>query len=112
MHGAGVVHRDIKLDNILVNDKMEIKMTDFGFSTYNDNETPTYAGTCPYMAPEVNNRTTYDGMVADIFSLGVILFVMVTGRIPFRQATENDKHYKLILNGTPKADFWKMYGKT
>jgi serine/threonine protein kinase len=92
MHDLGVTHRDIKLDNILVNDKMEIYIKDFGSSTCNNNEA-TQIGSHPYIAPEVNSHASFDGITADIFSLGVLLFVMVTGRIPFRQASENDKYY-------------------
>jgi serine/threonine protein kinase len=94
MHDVGVVHRDLKLDNILVNDKMEIKVTDFGFSTHNNNNLPIYAGTFPFMAPEVTSRASYDGIAADIFSLGVIMFVMVTGNYPFQKANEKDRYYK------------------
>jgi len=79
MHDVGVVHRDLKMENVLVNDKMEIKLTEFGNSTYNDNELPTLVGSFPFMAPEVTNRATYNGVGADVFSLGVILFVLVTG---------------------------------
>jgi serine/threonine protein kinase len=107
MHEVGVIHRDLKLDNILVNDKMEIKITDFGLSTYNDHETPTYAGTYPFMAPEVTNRATYDGFAADVFSLGVLLFVMVAGTFPFQRATVNDKIYKLLTKGTLDSEFWQ-----
>ena len=55
-----------------------------------------YKGSRTYMAPEILERKTYNGRQADIFSLGVILFLTVLAKFPFREAKEDDEFYKLI----------------
>lgn len=78
VHGKGVVHRDLKLENILVDDKMNLKVADFGFATFRKVHTlKSYKGTKTYMAPEIKEQKTYDGMQIDIFSTAVILFIIV-----------------------------------
>jgi len=55
-------------------------------------------GTLPYMAPEIIRRKTYDGAKADIFSVGVILFIMMHGIFPFNSASSHDVYYNLVCN--------------
>ena len=62
MQGKGVVHRDLKLENILVDDQMNLKVADFGFATYKKiNKLSSYRGTMTYMAPEIKEGKVYDG---------------------------------------------------
>lgn len=62
MQGKGVVHRDLKLENILVDDNMSLKVADFGFATYKKiNKLSSYRGTMTYMAPEIKEGKVYDG---------------------------------------------------
>ena len=62
MQGKGVVHRDLKLENILVDDNMNLKVADFGFATYKKiNKLSSYRGTMTYMAPEIKEGKIYDG---------------------------------------------------
>jgi len=62
MQGKGVVHRDLKLENILVDDDMNLKVADFGFATYKKiNRLKSYRGTMTYMAPEIKEGKQYDG---------------------------------------------------
>jgi serine/threonine protein kinase len=62
IHGKGVVHRDLKLENILVDENMNLKVADFGFATYKKiNKLNSYRGTMTYMAPEIKEGKTYDG---------------------------------------------------
>lgn len=78
MHGKGVVHRDLKLENILVDDMMNLKVADFGFATFRKiHALKSYRGTMTYMAPEIKESKVYDGVEIDIFSTGVILFIIV-----------------------------------
>jgi serine/threonine protein kinase len=62
------------------------------------------------MAPEIIQKKKYDGVAADIFSLGVIMFVLVTGSFPFPQATLDNKYYKLLTSGgqADKNKFWQV----
>ena len=91
MNTKNVVHRDIKLENILLDNQMNLKLADFGFATNkNINKLTTFRGTQSYMAPEIRESKEYDGRQTDIFSLGVVLFTIVVGYFPFSKAEMND----------------------
>lgn len=85
LHKNGIIHRDIKLGNILVNIKT-IKICDFGLSTNKENNN-TFCGTEDYLAPEIINRNKYDKKV-DIYGIGLIMFVLLTNQ----KYTENLKN--------------------
>lgn len=98
MHNKCVVHRDLKLENILVDDQMNLKIVDFGFATYKRvKKLTSYKGTKTYMAPEIRKGYVYDGRQADVFSTAVILFIIVHGIFPFKEATGVDTYYKLLI---------------
>ena len=84
-----VAHRDLKLENVLVDQNGKIKISDFGLSCLFkiDSETlsmmHTTCGTINYLAPEVFSNHGYDGHLADIWSCGVILYAMLSGKLPF-----------------------------
>lgn len=79
-----VAHRDLKLENILIDDNLQLKVADFGFATYkNSKKLKSYRGTKTYMAPEIKEGKIYDGQKIDMFSVGVILFIIVNGIFPF-----------------------------
>ena len=62
MHDKNVVHRDLKLENILIDDELNLKVADFGFATYKKiNKLDSYKGTLTYMAPEIKQCKQYDG---------------------------------------------------
>ncbi|CAG9461857.1 unnamed protein product [Pedinophyceae sp. YPF-701] len=87
-HSQGVYHRDLKPENVLLGRNLEVKLTDFGLSSLPDSQrrTPlltTLCGTPNYAAPEVLARQPYHGAPADVWSLGVVLFTAVVGRLPF-----------------------------
>lgn len=87
MNEKGAVHRNLKLENIYVDNQLNIKLFDFGYATFTDvKRLSCVRGTLPYMAPEIIERKTYDGTKADIFSTGVILFIMMQGIFPFNSA--------------------------
>ncbi|XP_071552135.1 uncharacterized protein [Panulirus ornatus] len=88
-HKRGIVHRDLKAENLLLDKDLNIKLADFGFSNF---YTPgvmlsTWCGSPPYAAPELFEGKEYDGPKADVWSLGVILFVLVCGYLPFDAKT-------------------------
>lgn len=110
MHGKGVVHRDLKLENILVDDNMNLKVADFGFATFRKvHDLKSYRGTMTYMAPEIKEGKKYDGMAIDMFSTGVILFIIVQGIFPFKEAKKDEYFYNLILKGD-MATYWTKTG--
>ena len=115
LHQSNIVHRDLKPDNILFDQAFNLKLADFGFAgssaTKADGKFSTYCGTQAYMAPEVialNNGGTakYDGFAADVFSAGVVLFVMARGIPPFFTASSDDRYFKIM-----SANRWDLYWK-
>ncbi|CAK1546559.1 unnamed protein product [Leptosia nina] len=88
-HANGVVHRDLKAENLLLDKDMNIKLADFGFSNEYTTGSPlsTWCGSPPYAAPELFEGRQYDGPKADIWSLGVVLYVLVCGALPFDGGT-------------------------
>ena len=113
MHNKRVVHRDLKLENILVDDRLNLKIADFGFATYKSiDNLRSYRGTMTYMAPEIKEGKNYKGTQVDLFSLGVILFIIVQGIFPFKEARKEEYFYKLILDGKLDTYWTKVNGTT
>ena len=88
IHSKGLFHRDLKLENILLDESYDIKIIDFGVAQYvnNTGTNRTKVGTLGYMAPEVLAHQPYKGQLVDIFSLGVLFFILYTGHPPFSMA--------------------------
>ena len=111
MHTKRVVHRDLKLENVLVDDQLNLKLADFGFACYKSIDAlKSYRGTMTYMAPEIKEGKTYKGSQVDLFSLGVILFIIVQGIFPFKEARKEEFFYGLLLNGRYDTYFTKVNG--
>ena len=87
-----------------------MKVADFGFATYKKIEKlNSYRGTMTYMAPEIKEGKQYNGKQVDIFSTGVILFIIVVGIFPFKEAKKDEYYYQMLY----KKDFstyWKKVG--
>ena len=117
-HNNGIVHRDLKTENMLLNAFFDLKICDFGLSIVLENKNDSIkqvgkVGTKGYIAPEILRRKKYDAS-CDIFSAGVILFILLTARYPFSEATTEDEKYKILIeNGNERSDdgvckqFWK-----
>ncbi|XP_061735193.1 serine/threonine-protein kinase SIK1 [Nerophis ophidion] len=84
-HQHHIVHRDLKTENLLLDANMNIKLADFGFGNFYNGGEPlsTWCGSPPYAAPEVFEGKEYEGPQLDIWSLGVVLYVLVCGSLPF-----------------------------
>lgn len=102
MHNSNVCHRDMKPDNIMLDNSFNIKIADFGFAAPAKGRDgggylQTQLGTRSYMAPEIHLAKPYSGPGVDFFAAGIILFIMKVGRPPFGQADPyKDEHYKMI----------------
>lgn len=94
------MHRDIKLDNILLDGKGHVKIADFGVSKHvkpND-VMHEQSGTPAYIAPEILKEKGYTGFKADIWSAGVVLYAMLFGTVPFKASNMKELH-KMIIKG-------------
>ncbi|CAI9091842.1 OLC1v1026941C1 [Oldenlandia corymbosa var. corymbosa] len=104
-HSRGVYHRDLKPENLLLDENKNLKVSDFGLSALSDSKRQdgllhTTCGTPAYVAPEVISRKGYDGAKADIWSCGVILFVLLAGYLPFHDSNLMEMYRKIS-----KADY-------
>lgn len=104
LHSVNIVHRDLKCENILLSRHMNAKVSDFGFAKICDGPlrvgdthtmlelSRTYCGSIAYAAPEILQNLPYDPRVADVWSMGVILFIMLFAAMPY-----DDQSFSIII---------------
>ena len=112
LHGAGIFHADLRPENILLDAQFNPKISNFALSRIfrqNNANIPMNGpfGTRYYRAPQGFLNVPYNGDKADIFSLGVILFILVTHLFPFHSARNNDVYYQHIRNGN-ENQYWNI----
>lgn len=102
LHNNNIAHLDIKLDNILINKNLEIKIIDFGFAVYDPNKSLNnfFGGTPNYMSPEIVLKRPYVSILSDIWSLGILIFKLFCNEYPFKGFTEKD-----LYNSIKKGKF-------
>ena len=97
-HKKGVIHRDLKAENVFFVSDSQIKVGDFGFSTHsNGNMLDTFCGSPPYAAPELFADNSYQGELVDIWAMGVILYHMVSASMPFFGETIPQLREKILV---------------
>lgn len=100
-HSKGFAHRDLKPENLLLDANGTLKISDFGLSNLQqDVLLQTICGTPNYVAPEVLMERGYNGLSADIWSCGVVLYVMLAGRLPFE-----DRNMNVLLGKIERGDY-------
>jgi serine/threonine-protein kinase GIN4/serine/threonine-protein kinase KCC4 len=112
IHDNGIIHLDLKIENIMIDEFYNVKISDFGFSIDNTNKEliNIFQGSEKYKAPEIILKKPFIGFYADVFSLGVILFLILTGNYPFKSARKYDICYSNIIKG--KIDhYWFLVKK-
>ena len=100
LHNNKICHRDIKLDNIIIDDKLNIKIIDLGLGVHfqENKKLNFFCGTPFFMAPEIFKKEFYYGPSVDIWSAGIVLYILLCGKLPFK--SNNEKNLKqIICNG-------------
>ena len=124
LHENNIVHRDIKLENILLDSNLEAQIIDFGYAEVREENISDsdakleIKGTESYMSPELLNPgikvpNSSEGGInlkkADVFALGVSLFTMVMGCPPFHSSSKSDSYYRHLFFSKRKENFWKKH---
>jgi BR serine/threonine kinase len=114
LDGVGITHRDLKPENILFDKDFNIKVSDFGLARdskgdFGNGQLTSRVGTEGYRAPEME-AGHYEGLKADMFALGVILFIMYKGTPPFMGTKPHDRVYRLIREKN-YLKFWQLHEK-
>ena len=104
---CGYIHRDLKPENILIMNDNTLKITDFGFCEKMNSVSSKIVGTDGYMPPEVLMNKNLLPQQIDVFSLGVILFLLVAGQFPFGEPNKEDEFYKYIIEENWE-EYWKL----
>jgi tRNA A-37 threonylcarbamoyl transferase component Bud32 len=108
-HSKGISHRDIKMDNIIIDRQLNVKLIDFGFGTYTKDKVTVFCGTPSYMCPEIVTKVPYYGHMADIWALGILFYTLHVGYYPFRGTNDRELYNKIrkgvydIPNNLPKS---------
>lgn len=108
VHWYGWAHRDVKMDNVLLDDRQRVRLADFGMCTFTGRPShgngggreavdTSICGSKPYMSPELLAGAPYNGQLADVWATGVVLFCLVTGRFPFGDGDDKDQVWPVRL---------------
>lgn len=110
-HSEGIYHRDLKPENLILDESFNLKIADFGLSFVASSARDicaTSCGTQSYMAPEVVAHAEYDGAKADVWSAGIVLFIMLSGNPPLGKAQRGDWWYDRIRKNQHRR-FWDYH---
>ena len=110
-HEHDICHRDLKIENILLDKEFFPKISNFSFGCINSPDLKDFIGNIKYSSPQIWENIPYDGKKEDIFSLGALLMVLVTGLFGFKRATKNDLYYKMIKD-KDNDNYWKIIKRT
>jgi polo-like kinase 1 len=101
LHCHRVIHRDLKLGNLFLNEKMEVKIGDFGLATkleFDGERKRTICGTPNYIAPEVLEGKQGHSYEVDIWSIGVIIYTLIIGKPPFETSDVKTTYRRIRMN--------------
>merc|ERR1712087_1020285 len=108
LHQRGFCHLDIKPENLLLDANFQLKITDFGSSKKIGSEKGR-TGTLKYMAPEIMESRRYDGRIADVWSCGVFLFIMMASNFPYLKLDKHDINARYFFPPADYTKFWKTH---
>ncbi|KZF24613.1 kinase-like protein [Xylona heveae TC161] len=115
VHNKSCVHRDLKLENILLDKHGNVKLCDFGFTREYEGKSSylqTFCGTICYSAPEMLKAEKYAGEKVDVWSLGIILYALLAGELPFDEDSDADTKMKILTTEPKYPDHFPEDAKT